>query len=710
MSERYNWENGLLLNPPVFPKTAAEYQPLLDSGDFSTLEDVLMEHLDAAPQDIAFYLPAYRAFIRKQDQNRATAFLGLHVESLKACRDSSSETALLQAILGFWQDCKVAHDLLRGHLETMYSDSPNFEKFARHLRIFDNAVGIKELRELELRLRYDEGRTVYIPSKGVGRITEANPKLGVVRMVLKDGEKMSLRIDEAERLAQSLSNSHFLTRTITDTDLLKQTAVDDPGELLRLLFESVRREVTLGELREMISGIVPDTEWSRWWTRARKDSRLIVGSGKKPTLNWNDSVAEGSAELLTIFQKAPIRDKIEMLKKHASRSEDMASEMARVLAGEASSALQSEPSLALEIILTVADLPECNGAEMPFPAEKLLSRDDAGSIIAGIGNRLIRRKAVKSLTTDRDDWPRIFVELLRTESDASLFKLMYESLHDTGRGNIIIPEIERTFASQSDNPHFFVWLCREIPNRHELRKYAEWNFLRSLLDLLDNSAYKRHHPALRALFDPGEAVDRAVETLDAATGRSLLKILSRVRGLEDYRKESVRQKLLTLFPKLFEDQEEPLFATRESLDRKKKEYEKLVKEDIPRNAREIQRTREYGDLRENFEYHEARRQAELLSSRAKTMHDELIAARAIEPTSVDTSKISIGTRIRLQPETDTDNAVMLTILGPWDSDPANNVLSYTSAAAEALLNAPKKSNVTFNGVSYVVDTIDVWTS
>ncbi|MBN1575453.1 MAG: transposase, partial [Chitinispirillaceae bacterium] len=158
MSENYNWENGLLLNPPTFSKIAVSYQAILNAGDFSKLEDVLMERLDAAPEDIAFYLPAYRAFIRKQDEKRASAFLGLHVESLMERHDLASEIILLQAILGFWQDGEYARDLLLGHLKTMYSDSSNFERYVKHLRILTTTTGADVLRLLELWLRYDEGR------------------------------------------------------------------------------------------------------------------------------------------------------------------------------------------------------------------------------------------------------------------------------------------------------------------------------------------------------------------------------------------------------------------------------------------------------------------------------------------------------------------------------------------------------------------------
>ena len=97
MPDTYNWDTGLLLNPQTFPKIASEYQLLLDAGDFPKLEDLLMERLDTSPQDVPFYLPAYRAFIRKQDTNRALAIIGLHIESLKTRGDLVSEISLRPA-------------------------------------------------------------------------------------------------------------------------------------------------------------------------------------------------------------------------------------------------------------------------------------------------------------------------------------------------------------------------------------------------------------------------------------------------------------------------------------------------------------------------------------------------------------------------------------------------------------------------------------
>lgn len=551
-----NWDNGLLLHSPTFPKTPAEYQLLIDANDPSGLDNLLMEHLEKAPQDIAFYLPAYRAFIRKQEINRASALLDLQVGSLRERHDLTTEISLLLAVLGFWPDCTYAREQLLGHLNAMYPDSLNGVLYTRYFKVLDNSSGVAAFRRLEQWLRYDEGRVVYVPSKGVARIKEANPKIGVVRLSLKNSEQMTLRIDEAERLALPLRNDHFLARTIIDLDTLKQLSGTDPGELLRLLFASIQREVTLNELREMLRAVVPDDQWNCWWAFARKDPRMIAGSGLKPKLEWNDSVAEGSAGLMATFMQVSPGEQLAMLKKHAARSEALSVEMVQVLANEAKVALASNPSLALEIVLTVAIAAQSNDISLPCTAEDLLEGTCADAVIAGIRDRCIRRKAMQIVAHSREDWPPLYGALLKTETDTATLKLLYESLHNGGHHDILGPVVEDSFLHPSGTPQLYLWLCNEIPKRPELQHYANRDFLHSLCGLLDDVSFKGHRSVLRKLFDPGHAVDRAIETLDALNSRSLLDTLLRARELEDYVKDSIRQKFFTLFPELHETKSE----------------------------------------------------------------------------------------------------------------------------------------------------------
>jgi transcription elongation GreA/GreB family factor len=701
------WETGLLLASQASQKLQAPYQQLLDAAEFEKLENLLMERLDAVPGDIDFFIPAYRAFVKRLQSERALAILQLHIDCLRERGELSVEIKLLRIVLEFWPECGLCREGILSHLRTLYAASPNFDRLAKQLKIHDPGADLDALRQFELWLRYDEGQAIYMPQKGLGRIKEVNFTLGVVRASFEGKEQISLKIDEAQRLMQSLSKDHFLSQKLDRPEALKAMAQNDPGELLRLLFASVKRPLVLSELRDMLSGVISEAAWSAWWGRARKDNRLMIGSGAKPEVAWNESAADAAIAIGNRFTHASPYEKLEMMEKHAGRSTVLAEDMLQSLVKDANEALSSNPALALEIALTLETVPHAKDAPFSFTLNDLFARAEAADIIAGVKDRLMRRKAAQLVAEARDDWPEVYVRLLRTEADAQSLAMMYVMLREKA-GLALQQALEHTFSDPPTAPRFYVWLCSEVPKRPELKEHANWAFLQSLLRVLDNSVFKGNHANLRKLFDLGEAVDYAVSTIDVECAGRLLEALAREGTLEDYRKERLRQDIYQRYPQLHEKKEHVFYVTAEALEKKRVEFEQLIRVDIPHNSREIQRTREYGDLRENFEYHAARARQEMLSSRAKTLHDQLGFSRTIAFESVDISKISIGTKVFLRGVDNQEDLINLSILGPWDSDPAKNILSYTSAAGAALLNASLGADVVFNEKKYVVEKIEVW--
>jgi transcription elongation GreA/GreB family factor len=593
-------------------------------------------------------------------------------------------------------------------MRTLYAGSSNFDRLAGHFKVFDPGADLDTLRQFESWLRYDNGQAVYMPQKGVGRIKDVNLALGVVRAQFEGKEQISMKIDEAQRLMQSLSKDHFLSQKLDHPQTLMDMAKADPGELLRLLFASVRRPLVLSELREMLTGIITEAAWSAWWGQARKDNRLMIGSGTKPLVTWNESAADAAVAIGSRFTQASPHEKLEMMQKHAGRSTDLAADMLQSLVKDANEALSANPALALEIALTLEKVTLVKETPFSFTPAGLLARADAADIIAGVKDRLMRRKAIQLVAEARNDWPEVYFRLLRTEADVQSLALMYGMLREKAGPEPLQQALEHTFSDPPTAPRFYLWLCNELPKRAELKEYANWAFLQSLLRNLDNSLFKGTHANLRKLFDLGEAVDYAAATIDVECAGRLLEALAREGTLEDYRKERLRREIYQRYPQLHEKKEHVFYVTAEALEKKRVEFEQLIKVDIPRNSREIQRTREYGDLRENFEYHAARARQEMLSSRAKTLHDQLGFSRVIAFENVDISKISIGTNVFLREVENQEEPINVIILGPWDSDPAKNILSYTSAAGAALMSASLGAEVVFNDKKYLVEKIEVW--
>jgi transcription elongation GreA/GreB family factor len=74
----------------------------------------------------------------------------------------------------------------------------------------------------------------------------------------------------------------------------------------------------------------------------------------------------------------------------------------------------------------------------------------------------------------------------------------------------------------------------------------------------------------------------------------------------------------------------------------------------------------------------------VLMRRKSETERELSLARGTDFANPDTTQVSIGTIATLK-ETATGQTDVYTILGAWDSDPENGIVSYLSAVAQSLI-------------------------
>jgi transcription elongation GreA/GreB family factor len=111
--------------------------------------------------------------------------------------------------------------------------------------------------------------------------------------------------------------------------------------------------------------------------------------------------------------------------------------------------------------------------------------------------------------------------------------------------------------------------------------------------------------------------------------------------------------------------------------------EDLTTNQIPQNREDIKIARSYGDLRENAEYHMAKDQQKVLMRRKGEMEASLNSVQGTDFSNVDVSEVNIGTRVDF--EGADGKPITYTILGAWDSDTDNNVISYLSELGDSML-------------------------
>jgi len=101
--------------------------------------------------------------------------------------------------------------------------------------------------------------------------------------------------------------------------------------------------------------------------------------------------------------------------------------------------------------------------------------------------------------------------------------------------------------------------------------------------------------------------------------------------------------------------------------------------------KEIQRAREYGDLRENAEYKAAKERQSYLQARIGQLHTRLAALTRMNLDKIPHDKVGLGSLVKLR-ETTTGKDVSYEIVTPEESDPAQGKISPSSPIGKCLLN------------------------
>lgn len=127
-----------------------------------------------------------------------------------------------------------------------------------------------------------------------------------------------------------------------------------------------------------------------------------------------------------------------------------------------------------------------------------------------------------------------------------------------------------------------------------------------------------------------------------------------------------------------------IYVTRDTLDLMKAELQRMKTVDRPAASRAIAEAREKGDLKENAEYDAAKEAQGLLEARIAKYESELAKARIIDSENIDTSKVSILTRVTIT-NLATKKSMTYQIVSEKEADLKAGKISVTSPIGKGLL-------------------------
>lgn len=126
------------------------------------------------------------------------------------------------------------------------------------------------------------------------------------------------------------------------------------------------------------------------------------------------------------------------------------------------------------------------------------------------------------------------------------------------------------------------------------------------------------------------------------------------------------------------------YVTKDTLEQMKVELQRMKAVDRPAASKAIAEAREKGDLKENAEYDAAKEAQGLLEAKIAAMEGSLANTRVIDESSIDTSKVSILTKVTLT-NLGTKKKVTYQIVSEKEANLKEGKISVTSPIGKGIL-------------------------
>lgn len=558
-------------------------------------------------------------------------------------------------------------------------------------------------------LRFEPGAGYWLFGRGLGKVAEANLGLQKVKVNFEKAAPLVMRADEAKRLLTFLPNEHFMMRRLEDPAGVKAEAKENPGLFVRDLVQRFGRPLSSAEIRECMTGVVEGGAWTGWWNRAKSHPQVLPVKQPRNSFEWTDSAESAEKLLVDEFKGASSEQRLELARKHVKRGGAVKKAILDGLAKELAAVDEPDSPAAVELACLVEELTGKLPEGCPVDLDAVLRAEGAVETVAAVTERRYRERLFARLREVRpDDWAEQYHQAFFVESDLRVLSQIYEALEAEGPERAAERIVAESVSQPRRTPRAFVWVTKNVLRRGELAGRANHALMSKIIEALDAPEFKDLKAPLREAFEEGGIAFAVFEASDRDGVDHLLNLIDSAGSLEEHRKTDIRRAIFRKYPDIRKrTDEDTVFATAESIEEKRLEFEKLVKVDIPENAEAIRVAREYGDLRENFEYHAARQKHEVLNAHAARLHGDLKRARAIDPESVVEGKVGIGSRFSLR-SVDGGPDRPVTILGPWDSDPDSGIYSYLSDFAQALIGLAEGEEVEVDGRRYRVEDTRAW--
>jgi transcription elongation GreA/GreB family factor len=470
--------------------------------------------------------------------------------------------------------------------------------------------------------------------------------------------------------------------------------------------------MTLDDLDGMVKGrIIADGEYKRWWEGAKKALKplrhILVPSKRTEPLILRESEAAAGEGLVEAFLKAKdLKGKAAALKAIASDLDLLGGDPGAVLEPvfkDLSAVVRMGAKYhlkeAFQLVLHRDEIIDTAGlAAIPDGAvrvEHLVSqfRDQLAEAVSGLAGSLLGRvyRSFPLAFNDGSWVDQCLAHLSKTGGKA--VAEIATVLHAEGHEAVLSDFLRTAVRNRKASVELLIWSCKE--RKGLAASVFNLDLGNAVLDAMHADHLEggpKRTGRLQEAFGEADLLTDMVAGADEQDVRLLAKRILGFNGLDELSRRSLMAKIIKQRPSLQDMVDEKagaredntLIVSWESLERKKKELDEIISVKIPQNKKDIEIAREYGDLRENFEYKSAKQQQAVLQRMQGEYQRDIDRAQGTDFAGVNTQSVGIGTIVDLE-DVPSGEKETFTILGAWDGDVEKGIISYLSEAAKVLI-------------------------
>lgn len=717
--------------------------------NFTQIEEVWKKLLTFDEVGCDFFLGLEKKIYKAFSIDKVVDLLMLVYENYKKQENWDICIKLLKIILDYDSHNEYGREEIVLVYRKKYANHSHLDEYIKRSNLDGKWRTIGEaISSFEKHISIDVGNFVYHRDWGIGLIKSVDRDDFIIDFEKSRNHKMSLKL--AISSLRVLPKNHIWVLKLKNIEKLKTKVVEDPLWAMKILIKSYNNNIKLKEIKtELVSAdIITQGKWNNWWSKTKELMRNDPIFG---TLDENSdvymlrdrpiSVEERTANAFKASKDFMQRFNIayQYYQYDSDPDPDLLEEMVAYFKTHAKVIdIVNEQTIISFLLLELFQKKySFLKVEMPSFKELINNVEDPLDIYEAISLQELRNDFLRNIKecgdgTDESAWQETYIRLFFLYPSAFIYEELDKASSEDRK--YVKQLVHDLMVAYREYREAFFWLVPRVLSSKEKADEFGVNYetvlfsLLHLIELAGNSITikkettknKKLQNQVRDYLFKNSILENYIETASEDFANRLYKITIDLNYLGEEDKIKIKDKIAECYPEIvakyraaeevesseskIKNYVDKLLTLRKSLEEKKKELAYIEEVEVPKNSKDIGDALEKGDLRENSEYKAAKEKESQLAARVVELVNGINKAIIIESKDVNASTVSFGTRIEVL---ENDELVKFTILGPWESDIENNILSYKSPLGMALFGKKVGDVVSFNDKKYSIKSIEV---